>query len=87
MTTLSATNPFSTDMPRLQTPSPLDDQLIDMKFIQTFTGLSDKWFYKQIQDKKFPPPIKLGRRSVWLRSEVEQWVMQRILASRGGIKA
>lgn len=41
-----------------------------MKFIQTFTGLSDKWFYKQIQEKKFPPPIKLGRKSVWINEKI-----------------
>lgn len=26
----------------------LCDQLVDMKFISQFTGLTDKWFYKLI---------------------------------------
>ena len=87
MTTLNASsNPFSTNLLPAQTISLLDDQCVDMKFIKSFTGLSDKWFYKQIQDKKFPPPIKLGRKSVWLKSEVEQWMMQRIMSSRGGTR-
>lgn len=60
-----------------------DDPLIDMKFITTFTGLTDKWFYKLIKEKKFPKPIKLGRASRWFKSEVEKWLKERIEESRG----
>ena len=35
------------------------DPLIDMTFITTFTGMTDKWFYKLIGDGLFPKPIKL----------------------------
>ncbi|KZR19846.1 Rha family transcriptional regulator [Klebsiella aerogenes] len=62
----------------------LDDQLVDMRFIMKLTGLTDKWFYKLIKDGLFPKPIKLGRCSRWLQSEVEDWLMQRIADSRGG---
>ncbi|NIA75112.1 AlpA family transcriptional regulator [Providencia rettgeri] len=65
----------------------LDDQFIDMKFITHLTGLTDKWFYKLIQDGEFPKPIKLGRSSRWLKSEVEQWLQARIDESRGGNSA
>lgn len=61
----------------------LNDQLVDMKFITAFTGLTDKWFYKLIQDGVFPKPIKLGRSSRWLKSEVENWLQQQITKSRG----
>lgn len=60
----------------------LNDRLVDMAFITTFSGLSDKWFYKLIQNGLFPKPIKMGRSSRWLRSEVEAWVQQRIADSR-----
>ncbi|TKU95014.1 AlpA family transcriptional regulator [Citrobacter sp. wls617] len=63
--------------------SVLNDQFVDMKFITWLTGLTDKWFYKLIQDGLFPKPIKLGRSSRWLRSEVEAWLQQRIAESRG----
>lgn len=63
-------------------PSPLDEPLVDMKFITKFTGLTDKWFYKQIQEGLFPKPIKFGRSSRWLRSEVEAWLQARIAGSR-----
>ncbi|QBX69358.1 helix-turn-helix transcriptional regulator [Serratia quinivorans] len=63
----------------------LNDKMVDMVFITEFTGCSNKWFYKLIQDGEFPKPIKMGRSSRWLKSEVENWVQQRIYQSRGGI--
>ncbi|MBJ9159649.1 AlpA family transcriptional regulator [Citrobacter sp. FDAARGOS_156] len=60
----------------------LNDQFVDMKFITRLTGLTDKWFYKLIQDGGFPKPIKLGRSSRWLQSEVEAWLQHRIAESR-----
>lgn len=65
------------------TQSLLSDKMVDMAFITEFTGLSDKWFYKLIQDGLFPKPIKLGRSSRWLKSEIEDWVFERITESRG----
>ncbi|HIE3983678.1 AlpA family transcriptional regulator [Serratia marcescens] len=59
------------------------DPLIDMTFITTYTGMTDKWFYKLIQEGTFPKPIKLGRSSRWYKSEVEHWMRQRVVDSRG----
>ena len=64
------------------TPELLNDPMIDMAFITAYTGMTDKWLYKLIQQEGFPKPIKLGRSSRWLTSEVEQWVKQRIAQSR-----
>ncbi|UAN22274.1 AlpA family transcriptional regulator [Enterobacter sp. JBIWA003] len=60
-----------------------EDPLIDMTFITTYTGMTDKWFYKLIGDGLFPKPIKLGRSSRWFKSDVESWIRQRITDSRG----
>lgn len=60
-----------------------EDPLIDMTFITTYTGMTDKWFYKLIGDGLFPKPIKLGRSSRWYKSEVEGWMRARIVDSRG----
>ncbi|WP_336818906.1 helix-turn-helix transcriptional regulator [Cedecea sp. MMO-103] len=61
----------------------LNDKFVDMEFITELTGLTDKWFYQLIKNGKFPKPIKLGRSSRWLESEVEAWLQQRITDSRG----
>jgi len=60
----------------------LEDKMVDMAFITEFTGLSDKWFYKLIKDGKFPKPIKLGRASRWLKSELVAWLEEKIAFSR-----
>ena len=60
----------------------MNDKLVDMVFITQFTGLTDKWFYKLISEKKFPKPIKLGRSSRWRESEIHQWLTERIDESR-----
>lgn len=60
----------------------LSDQLVDMAFITAYTEMTDKWFYKLISQGKFPKPIKLGRSSRWLKSEVEAWMHQIIADSR-----
>ena len=59
-------------------PSLLEDQFVDMAFITSLTGLTDKWYYKLIKDGLFPKPVKLGRSSRWLKSEVEAWLQERI---------
>lgn len=65
------------------TTSLLSDQLVDMTFITGYTNMTDKWFYRLISENAFPAPIKLGRSSRWLKSEVEKWMLERIQASRG----
>jgi prophage regulatory protein len=69
-------------MADITTRSLLSDKMVDMAFITEFTGCSDKWFYKLIQEGLFPKPIKMGRSSRWLKSEVEEWVQKRIAESR-----
>ncbi|WP_404998742.1 helix-turn-helix transcriptional regulator [Escherichia coli] len=59
----------------------MDDQMVDMAFITQLTGLTDKWFYKLIKDGDFPAPIKMGRSSRWLKSEVEAWLQARIVTN------
>ncbi|MEG2266179.1 MAG: AlpA family transcriptional regulator [Acinetobacter sp.] len=60
-----------------------DDPLFGMSYITSYTGMTDKWFYKLISEGHFSKPIKLGRSSCWYKSEVEQWMQQRIEESRG----
>ncbi len=60
----------------------MDDQMVDMAFITQLNGLTDKWFYRLIRDGAFPAPIKLGRSSRWLKSEVEAWLQARIAQPR-----
>ena len=62
----------------------MDEQaLLRLPKVIVLTGLSKSTLYSMIQQKRFPSSILLGRRTVaWLKSEVEQWISERIQASR-----
>ena len=43
------------------------------------TGLSNSTLYDEINAGRFPRPVKIGARSVgWVKSEVDEWIAQRI---------
>jgi len=47
------------------------------------TGLPRSTLYNAIDEGKFPAPISLGARAVgWLESEVNDWIEDRVNASR-----
>ena len=51
------------------------------------TGLSRSAIYDKMKKGEFPLSINLGLRAVgWLADEVEQWIQDRIDASRGDDK-
>ncbi|ENC24347.1 prophage CP4-57 regulatory family protein [Escherichia coli P0299438.7] len=81
---ITLNNPYGDNLMGIKNNSTslLNDKMVDMKFITEFTGLTDKWFYKLISEGQFPRPVKLGRSSRWMQSEVEKWVQERINASR-----
>jgi prophage regulatory protein len=51
--------------------------------VKAITGLSKTSLYALIREKSFPAPVRLGARTVaWLRSEVREWAIERVRASR-----
>jgi prophage regulatory protein len=59
------------------------EQIRKLLEIKNRVGLSGSSIYRLIQEGKFPPPIKLSERSSgWLESEIDQWLEERIAASR-----
>jgi prophage regulatory protein len=51
--------------------------------VKNLTGLSRSTIYLRIKNSEFPKPISLGGRSVgWLESDIQQWLSDRIEASR-----
>src|SRR5271169_6768622 len=69
-------------------PSGTPDTLEDVSFlrlpeVKAVTGLSKTSLYALIREKSFPAPVRLGPRAVaWVRSEVRQWAVERVHASR-----
>ena len=51
--------------------------------VKSRTGLSRSEIYRRISIGSFPGPVKLGARaSAWDSRQVDQWISQRIAASR-----
>ncbi|MBI1284996.1 MAG: AlpA family phage regulatory protein [Thiobacillus sp.] len=64
----------------------MTQQLIRLQEVMTRTGLSRSAVYELAQRGELPPQIKLsdrGRSVAWIASEIDQFIEQRIAASRG----
>lgn len=48
-------------------------------------GLGKTAIYGLIKDHTFPAPIKLGRASGWVESEVQEWIAERIQQRDGPV--
>lgn len=60
-----------------------DVSFLRLPEVKAITGLSKTSIYELIREKNFPPPICLGPRAVaWVRSEIRQWAVERVQASR-----
>ena len=62
----------------------LDDvSFLRLPEVKAITGLSKTTIYELIRVKDFPAPVRLGPRVVaWVKSEVRQWAVGRVQASR-----
>ncbi|MDA8417104.1 MAG: AlpA family phage regulatory protein [Betaproteobacteria bacterium] len=57
--------------------------LIRRQQVEAMTSLSRSRIYALIKTGEFPPPIRLGAQSVaWVRTDIDEWIVQRIEASK-----
>ena len=62
----------------------MEQMILRLPKVKAITGLSRSTIYLRMSEGTFPQHISLGSRAVgWLRSEVTDWMEQRILESRG----
>lgn len=60
------------------------ERFLRLPEVQERTGFSRSFIYKGVNDQTFPPPRKVGgRASVWLESEINDWM--RDVASDTGV--
>ncbi|EIX4508428.1 AlpA family transcriptional regulator [Escherichia coli] len=61
----------------------MSPSLIRLSEVMRRTGYGRAWIYRLISLGRFPKPVKIGSRSVaFIESEVDEWINQRIDASR-----
>lgn len=62
----------------------MSHKILKLPVVKELTALSRSTIYLRISRGEFPPPISLGDRAVgWLEKDINQWIEQRIEASRG----
>ncbi|WGL98654.1 AlpA family transcriptional regulator [Arsenophonus sp. aPb] len=61
------------------------NKLIRLSEVLHRTGYSKAWIYKLIKENEFPQQVKIGARSIaFIESEVDEWIANKIAASRTG---
>lgn len=53
-------------------------RLIRMPEVMHMTALGKTAIYERVKLGEFPQPVKLGRASCWVESEVQRWIAERI---------
>lgn len=62
-------------------------RILRRKQVEARIGLSRSTIYDGVNAGTFPKPIHLGVQSVgWIEAEIEQWLRDRIAASRGALE-
>ena len=57
--------------------------ILRLPVVKENTGLSRSAIYARISEGSFPKQISLGGRAVgWLESDIQNWIKQRLAASR-----
>jgi len=63
----------------------MDNRIMKRPTVEDVTGLSRSSIYEKMKTGTFPKNIKLSERSVgWLAHEVQEWLKNRVSASRQG---
>lgn len=59
--------------------------ILRLPVVKERTGLSRSTIYLRISNNEFPAPVSLGGRAVgWLEEDINNWLEQKIEASRKG---
>jgi prophage regulatory protein len=59
----------------VSTPHP---RLLRLREVLHRTGMSRSRVYACMASEQFPRPVKLGRTSAWLESEIEAWIAAKV---------
>lgn len=63
-----------------------NERILKLSEVKVFTSLSGASIYRLIKKNKFPRQIKLSERSSgWLKSDIENWLEERIEVSQNTI--
>ena len=58
------------------------EELLSLDCVRQMTGMDTTFIYGEIKAGRFPRSIRIGRRALWIQSEVQGWVRQQIARNR-----
>jgi prophage regulatory protein len=70
---------IETSLPTIQNDMCCEESLLRLPEVIKRTGLCKALVYRR---EGFPKPVKLGRSSVWIKSEVDAWIAEFIVEGR-----
>jgi prophage regulatory protein len=72
--------------PSESTPGPITrgEVLLRLPQVLAMTGRGRTSTLDDVKAGAFPKPIKCGSASLWLHSEIQEWIAARVRQSRGG---
>jgi len=63
----------------------LQQRILRRTEVEATIGLGRSSIYAMMEAGSFPKPVRLGQRAVgWLEHEVQEWLKNRVLATRQG---
>lgn len=54
------------------------ERLVSLQEVEKITGFRSSFLYSEIKNGNFPKPIKINTRSRWVKSQIDNWVRQKI---------
>jgi prophage regulatory protein len=71
---------FAPSVPVVEPPSDMGVQIIRLAQLKRKLAVGHSSIYRWMENDGFPKPIKLGRATGWIESEVEAWMRARLEA-------
>ena len=62
----------------------MSETLLPLKDVRARVGIGTAAIYDRMAKGTFPKPCKVGTRSLWVESEIEAWVAERIASRNMG---
>ncbi len=58
------------------------EELLSLERVRHITGMGTTFIYGEIKAGRFPKSIRIGRRALWIQSEVQGWIRGQISQNR-----
>jgi len=58
------------------------ERLLTIHGVCDQAGVRTSYIYERMKEGKFPKSIRVGRRAMWLQSEIQTWIQEMVRNSR-----